>query len=245
VRVKVVCITCDLYSKLIPGFCYFLAEGWPERPWPLEIVAGTEQPWFEGLPYAFWYYGRDKLWASNVLAYLRQTDARIVMLLLDDYYLLDPVDNALMVELAAMMRDDESIGYVNLRPWTDDVLDGRQWQEWQRIGSRPLVGEYDKATAEYLLSLQPGMWRTDFLASLLVEGEDHWTVERQGTERARRSGKRMLGVVRPFPAPYLNVTRYGVYRDGSRGILAGRLGEGHEILALLDDMLKERIRGCW
>jgi len=243
--VKVVCVTCDLYSKLIPGFCHFLEEGWPDRPWNLEIVAGIEQSWFEGLPYSFWFYGADRLWASNMLAYLQQTSARIIVLVLDDYYFLDSVDNALMVDLVAMMQADESIGYINLRPWTDDVLDGTQWQEWQKREDRPLVGEYDKATAEYLLSLQPGMWDVAYLISLLVEGEDHWTVERAGTERARQSDKRMLGVLQPFPMPYLNVTRYGVYRDGSREILVSRLGEGSEILALLDEMLKERIRGCW
>jgi hypothetical protein len=242
--VKVICVTCDLYSKLIPGFCSFMKEGWPERPWDLEIVAGTEQPWFEGLPYSFWYYGPDKLWASNMLAYLRHTKAQIIVLLLDDYYLLEPVNNGLMVELVAMMQADESIGYINIRSWSDDLLDGIKWEDWQKIADRPLVGEYDKATAGYLLSLQPGIWRTDFLANLLVEGENHWVTETEGTKRARRSDKRMLGVIQPFPIPYLNVTRYGSYRDGSREILVDRLGEDHEILALSDDMLKERILGC-
>lgn len=244
-HVKVVAVTCDLYSKLIPGFCHFLCKNWPERLWPLEIVTGHEQPYLEGLPYGFWYYGDDRLWASNMLSYLSQVDADIIVLLLDDYYLSEPVDNDLLVRFVEMMQRDESIGYINLRPWTDDVLDSRQWQEWQQVEGRPLVGEYDKATAGYLLSLQPGLWHTAFLASLLVEGEDHWATEQQGTERARSSDRRMLGCLVDFPLPYCNITRYGVYRDGSREWLVEQLGEDHDIIRALDEMLKERIRGRW
>jgi len=91
--------------------------------------------------------------------------------------------------------------------------------------------------------LQPGIWRVDFLASLLVEGEDHWQTERRGTTRARASGQRMLACLVDFPLHYCNITRYGTWRDGSRGWLEGQLGQDHGIVKMLDDMLKERVGG--
>jgi hypothetical protein len=144
-----------------------------------------------------------------------------------------------------MVQENEEIGYINLRPWTDDVLSGSEWQEWQAFDGRPLVGEYDKETAEYLLSLQPGIWRTDFLRELLVKGEDHWITEREGTLRARDAEGLMLACLTDFTTPYCNMTRYGVWRDGSRDWLIGQVGEEHELIESLDEMLKERIRGCW
>ena len=238
--VKTIVVTCDKYSKLIPGFCYFLERYWPVRTWPLQIVTGKEQPWLKGLENV-WCYGEDRGWSSNVIRLLGAFSFDLIVLLLDDYYLSAPADDALLQQLVATMQKDESIGYINLRPWSDDVLDGRDWMEWQQVPKRPITGEYDKATAEYLLSLQPGIWRPDFLRKLLRHGEDGWRAETAGTIRARETELRMLGCIRPFTLPHVNVTRYGDYRDGSRAWLVGELGEEHKIVASLDGMLQQRI----
>lgn len=236
-NVSIVCVTCDKYARLMPGFYHFLDRYWPGRTWPLQVVAERESPWLPQSPrYFYYYYDEDRRWASNMLRFLAKAAPEIIVLLLDDYYLSESADDDTMRQLVAMIEGDESIGYINLRPWSDDVIDGEDWTSWQQISGRPMTGEYDEAVAPYLLSLQPGIWRSDFLRWLLKAGEDHWDTEREGTIRARKASLRMLACLWPFPLPYVNVTRYGVYRDGSREWLMGEIGETHAILADLDEL---------
>lgn len=237
--VSVVCVTCDKYSRLIPGFCHFLAKYWPDRPWPLQIVAEREQPWFPtGVGY--YYYGRDRGWSTNMCQFLDEVATEYIVLLLDDYYLSEPANGPLLSWLMSTMQEDKTIGYINLRPWGDDMLGGRDLVSWQQVGGKPNVGEYDKETAQYLLSLQPGLWAARRLRQLLRKGEDERQAEIVGTERARAVSFRMLGVLE-FPLPYVNVTRYGEYRDGAREWLVDEIGEGHGIVEMVDEMLEERI----
>lgn len=164
------------------------------------------------------------------------TAPEIIVLLLDDYYLSANANDNAMRQLVNMMMADGSIGYVNLRPWGDDMLGGRDFVSWQQVHPRPLVDEYDKASAQYLLSLQPGIWRAGFLRQLLRAGEDHWRTETQGTIRARSSDLRMLGCLWSF-MPYVNITRYGIYREGSREWLVGEWGATHTLIHSLDGMV--------
>ena len=242
-----ICVaSCDKYHILVPGCTFFIRRFWDDRPWYLDILANTPQDILDELPYNKVYVGPDKGWASNMLAYLKQLEDELVLFLLDDYYLSEPANTKALEQIVALM-EDESIGYINLRPWSDDVLYQSEvlfgaWTLWQKVADKPIVGEYDKKTARYLLSLQPGLWRRDFLKRLLKKEEDGWQTEIRGTERARGTKEKMLGILGTFPWPYVNVSRYGTWRENQDGStthdwVLGQVGKDNWVYRELDAAL--------
>lgn len=255
---RIVCLSCDRYHALIPGFCFFLEKYWQDRPWELDIVTNVERPRLATLPYNKIYVGTDWGLSSNLLAYLDQLQGGPIFILLDDYYLSEPPDTEFLKKIMACMETHEEIGYVNLRPWSDDKLSNgstaKEWTEWsqsfsedyERYGIKadrcPIgLGAYDLKTAQYLLSFQPGIWQPELLKSLLREKEDGWQAEIEGTERARNAGKWMLGTF-THPIPYCNIARYGIWRENPDGStsqdwVAQEVGTNHWIYKELSALL--------
>lgn len=242
---RVVCVTCEKYYALVPGFCFFLEKFWPDRPYYLDILANTSQPKLEELPYGKVYVGQDMGWATNMLAYLEQLKDELVLILLDDYFLCESANTKALEQAVALMENDNNINYTNLRPWSDDILYQSEvlfgsWTLWQKITNKPIVGEYNKEAACYLLSLQPGVWRTKSLQGLLCPGEDGWQTEILGTKRARETGGKMLGVLGPFILPYINICCHGVWRkdgDTARDWIIKQVGKDHWVYKELDAAL--------
>jgi len=215
---------------------FFIERYWPDCPWEIDIVTNTEKHRLLELPGNKIYVGDDLGLASNLIAYLDQLEDELVLLILDDYFLSKPPDTELLKGIVACMEAHENIGCVNLRPWSSDLLSSgssthfKTWMEWQSVspdedgrrgikaeGCPASLGAYDLETAEYLLSLQPGLWRKDFLKSLLREREDGWETEIKGSGRARQARKWILGTF-SHPLSYCNIARYGIWRanpDGS------------------------------
>lgn len=244
---------------LIPGFCFFLEKYWEDMPWDLDIVANVERIRLEALPYNKIYVGDDYGLSSNLIAYLnRLPESEKIVLLLDDYYLAAPPDTELLEKIIGCMEAHEDIGYINLGPWSDDLLcDGgvtRTYTDWHRAyqnGDRNSgltagqcpggLGYYDVSTAEYLLSFQPGIWLAGFLKGLLREREDGWEAEKEGTKRARTADKWMLGTFF-HPIPHHNIARYGIWREWpdsstSRDWIVKEVGTKHWIYKELSALL--------
>lgn len=243
-----ICVaSCDKYHILVPGCTFFVRRFWDDRPWYLDILANTPQTKLDELPYNKVYVGEDQGWAANMLAYLEQLEDELLLLILDDYYLCVGANTELLEELRELMETNPDIAYINLRPWSDDVLYQSEvlfgsWTLWQRIGDKPIVGEYDKEAARYLLSLQPGMWRASFLRGLLHAEENGWQTEIEGTKRAREIEGKMLGVLGLFPLPYVNISRYGVWRENQPGSttrdwIIRQVGKDHWVYKELDAAL--------
>lgn len=243
-----ICIaSCDKYHILVPGCTFFIRRFWDDRPWYLDILANTPQDRLDELPYNKVYVGEDQGWASNMILYLEQLEDELLLLLLDDYFLSAPPNTALLRSLVDYMGANKDVGYINLRPWSDDILHQSEvlfgsWTLWQKVKDKPIVGEYDKEAARYLLSLQPGLWQTHVLRGLLHAEENGWQTEIEGTKRAREIEGKMLGVLGPFPLPYVNISRYGIWRENqdggtTRAWIIGQVGKGHWVYKELDAAL--------
>lgn len=97
----------------------------------------------------------------------------LILLLLEDYFLTDPVDWNHVSEAEAMMIADDRIGKF-------DLTNDRRKLSHTRVGDNVILSD---ASTRFQTSLQAAIWRTDILYQLLRAGESAWEFEKAGTDR--------------------------------------------------------------
>ena len=114
-------------------------------------------------------------WGARVKSYLDRIDTDIVMILLDDFLLEEPVDEQRLNQYIHQMQSDTSIANIALA----DIYDDKN----KNFGADFLTIRPKKGW--YLLNLQAGLWRRDVLYELLKDEENPWQTEIYGSIRAR------------------------------------------------------------
>ena len=91
--------SCDAYSDTWPYFFHFLFKYWPEVPTPVYLTAkflSYDDPRVRTIK-----VGVDRQWGDNLHAALPQVPGEVLMLLLDDFFINQKVDEA---EVAAAVQ---------------------------------------------------------------------------------------------------------------------------------------------
>lgn len=173
-------VSCDAYADAWPPFFHFLRKMWPDCPYAVHLLtneAGCDDPEVRVVR-----TGPDVDWSSALLAGLERLDSDVVLILLDDFLLWQPVDTERIRRLESCLRDTGAAGLRLVpKPPATRSLDEAAY---------PGVGVIEPGS-DYRLSLQAGLWHRKTLMSLLRPGESAWQAEQDGT-------KRTLDVERPF-----------------------------------------------
>lgn len=191
-------LTCDKYAHLMSGFAYCFNKYW-----------GAEQPvnvlYFKTLPPLPSNFKpcqiapvEELLWADHVRAYFKSIAVDEFVLLLDDYWLIEPVDLAKVVKLE------------------QEVVAGRAAKADLSINTfqagYTCDGEYIVATptAGYRNSLQAAIWTRKYLLSFLDVGANIWHCEMAGSRKAMCDGARIIALNSPRATiQYINVYHRG------------------------------------
>ncbi len=132
---------------------------------------------------SFTIAGSDKVWSDAAIDYFSTLDGNVTVLMLDDYLLSDHVDHHKVNLCCNYLRVHLEIGCIRLNPCPGPEMDYSEF---------PWLGEFSR-TQDYILSLQPTVWRVSCLIDLMREGESAHDLERLGQQRARDSKWRFLG----------------------------------------------------
>lgn len=198
-------LTCDHYLKTVEGFAYLFNKYW-DAGQPVTVV-GFSPPDFQLPPnFRFWSLGQQddypvERWSDQLLALLDRIDDEAFVLLLEDYYIVRPV-NVDMVnrlhELATHVANLLKLDLCADRAGAAGVTDWAEWDDIELIKSDP--------KSAYHMSLYPGIWRKDTLQRVLIPGETPWDVEIEGTNRLAAFGDALLVLgTRQYP---LKITLY-------------------------------------
>ncbi len=180
----VLVVSCDRYEFAWDPFFALFDRYWADCPWPVYLVTDTKT--YEHPGVVTIQAGLDRGWSSRTKAALRQIDADIVLVLLEDYLLCAHVDTQWLQNLIGPMRA-LGAGHVRVYPCQGPDKDLRDW---------PGLGLISPG-ASYRASLQPAFWTCQVLDRLLVEGETAWDVEFLGSERSNELSEPFLSIVRP------------------------------------------------
>lgn len=141
--------------------------------------------------------GEDQGWSNTMMLALRQITAKVIFLLLDDWWLTAPPDTGALMDFAQIIEAGHA-DHIGLYPSWGKV--GRLW-----VSSKgpyvpdPRLRVFAPRSA-YRTSLMPGFWRTKTLQALLVPGESPQQFEINGSRRSEDNDR------------FLCVAEYGHFR---------------------------------
>ena len=172
---KIVILTCEKYTWMIPLFYHFLNKYWPHCPYKTEIVADAvpnlDIPFSPHTDSVFYTEGVS--WSSGILNYIKQSKDDKFLLTPEDYILKSPVNTDRVLEAEALCTG--SVGCVRLNA-PDKYFVHTKDVNIKGFKEYPLDRSYS-------MSMQAAIWQRDYLIDVLRHGEDAWQAEIDGSKR--------------------------------------------------------------
>ena len=119
-------------------------------------------------------------WSENLIVLLQGVEEDYVLLMLEDFWLKEKVDEEQLNQCEESMKSDPTIGFIclvhQLNPSPENPISEKY----------PNLIEYRLLTP-YRVTTQAGLWRRDYFLSLLRKHESAWWFEMFGSKRSKRS----------------------------------------------------------
>lgn len=164
---KVIILTCNKYSWLVPIFLHFYRKYWPDNPYQTEIVTETDH--VNGTV----FYNEETSWASRLINYLKQSKENKFLLFMEDFIIEKQIDTKRIRHAEELCKGN--VGCVR-------VVETNKWFNYAiNIGIKGFR-EYPLDRG-YSLSLTSAIWQKQFLLKGLREGENAWQTECDGSKR--------------------------------------------------------------
>lgn len=161
--------SCDKFSDVWSPFSTLFWRFWPDCPFPVYFL--TNEHTLDVPRVANISVGRDVSWSDNLRQALERITENYVLLILDDFFLLDFVKTDRVLRVFHWMLECEP-NYVRLNP---SQKPDRPYSD--------IVGIVSPGTI-YRTSTQAAVWRRRVLLELLKEGESAWDFEVYGSVRS-------------------------------------------------------------
>lgn len=170
--------SCDAYSDIWPIFFKFMKKNWSDCNIPIYLNTETKD---------FSYPGFDinvvndhciaDTWSKRLIKTLKTIKEDYVILILDDFFILDKVSNEKINFSANVLEENKDIACLNFcnMDSNEGALIDREFDIFKK---RSIV----KA---YWINFLPAMWRKSALIELLSPHENPWQAEWFGTLRAK------------------------------------------------------------
>lgn len=188
--------TCKAYSDLWSHHYRFLEENWPGREIPALLVTDeTDDQTFPNMPILA--AGKGLEMPQRIQDMLSQIQTEYILLTLDDYFPIYPVENERLQRLLDIM-DRERIDYMRL---FNDPPAKRKWEGYDNIFHIDLDRDYD-------VNLYQGIWRKSFLEKTVGQSLSAWQYEVTLT-RIAKSTEAVCAVSKGDEFRILDVIRKG------------------------------------
>ena len=170
---QIIVASCGAYSDAWAPFYALFQKFWPDCPWPLTLVTDAHANLWPGEKSI--EIGCDLGWGPNIVVGLRKlNNPRHFLLLQEDFFLSQPVNNNMVQEALAMMSATSGAGCFRLFPCPGP--------------DAPLTDWYGliKHQAAYRVSCQAAIWFRPEFESLAFDCRTAADFEIQGTLRASK-----------------------------------------------------------
>jgi len=193
-------LSCDAYSDLWAPFFNLLKRHWPDCPFPIYLGCGTKNFFFPEIRVLKSLGEAD--WSKCVYDYLAQIPTAYVLIVLDDFFLRDRVENSL-IDYALKFAIQTSANQVRLVPLPGPT---------HRIPGEERIGMCAPGL-RYRVSAQATIWRSQALLELLRPGESAWQFEVNASLRSEAQEHGHYAAWRPM-LPYIGLFAHHVVEKG-------------------------------
>ena len=173
--------SCDKCSDLWQSFFYLVKKNWPDFDRRVYLCTDSETFAYDEFDIACPLRMQSgSTWSENLMTLLKRMDEDHVLLMLEDFWLKEKVDEVQLRQCEEIIKNNPSVGFICLVYQLDPS------SENPRSSNYPNLIEYGRNTP-YRVTTQAGLWRRDYLLSLLRKHESAWWFEMFGSKRSRRS----------------------------------------------------------
>lgn len=169
--------SCDAYSDLWVPFFKLLKIQWPDRPYPIVLNTETKSFEFEDMEIITPHFkgAKEMSWGERLINVLNTIESEYVLLLLEDYFLQEPVNQGMIDQCLNWMINDHMIACFYL-------IEARGGL---RVESDDYPGfEKRKRKERYKISAQASIWRKELLLKYTSPADQTaWDWEMIGSQR--------------------------------------------------------------
>lgn len=177
-KVTILVNSCDLYEDAWePGLKLFKIQ-WPNCPY--DFVLNTETKKYSGEidNVKTVCYGKKGTWTERFRYVLEQIDSPYVLFTLEDYFLLNKVNEAVFEKAVSVMDTNPNVGMICLSQTQRTDIKTEQYED-DNFYSR-IINE------KCLIWCRICLYRRDYLLKLLRDHENIWEFEQYASYRAKK-----------------------------------------------------------
>lgn len=180
-NVAILIPSCDKYSDLWKPFFDIFWRRWPDCPYP--VYLGSNSQTYPDDRVKNLSIGEDESWAVGVTRMLDEIPATHIILILEDFFLVDDVDTG-EVERVVKIAMDNQVACLRLRANEGPT---------HALAGHPGIGRF--AVGEpYRVSAQAAVWDVSQMRKLLLPEFSAWDFEHTGSYLSDHMGLKLWGV---------------------------------------------------
>ena len=205
--------SCDKYADAwYPFFRFIDLFGGDLKQYPFAIAAERKDFSYDGLDVRVLHYRTNRPWGERLLAEVSHIETEFIFFVIEDFFLLKPLDNELFRVAMDYMENNPDVGFMNVYNKGDESIDKYEFREIDPNVRRIYVNT--------------SIWRKSYFISLLRKHESIWDFERYSCFRARNLPFRCVLFAANHPCYYYHqpsaVSNGNAVRGGGYGIVRGK-----------------------
>lgn len=208
-QLTIVVTSCDTYEDTWYPFFKLLDHFWSNCD--LRIILNTESKEFSygNLNIECFRKYRDNAvpYGERMIAHLKEVRTPYTLIIMDDFFLREPVDLDELSRVISYMNQDSDI--VRFSFWAEEDSKFCEIDKYEKYG---MLKQYE----DYKFNFQVAVWRTDYLLASWKPHESPWDWELYGNYRSFNTDKKFYALKSGFRSPFV----YRKYSDG--GLMRGK-----------------------
>lgn len=159
--------SCDKFSSAWHPFFTLLNRYWPDCPYC--VFLNTETLSYDD--YQVKTLNCDEpSWTGRLIESLKKIETDYIIFLLEDFFLMNPVNELVIEDIISKMKKDSQIAVVYPKKISGFEERDDEHPEWIRM-------DMNKSN-KYLINCQAAIWKRSALLDLLIPGLSPWDLER-------------------------------------------------------------------
>jgi hypothetical protein len=184
-KVSILISSCDNFSDCWSPYFHGLKKYWPDCPYDVFLITNyknVSDHYVKAIR-----VGEDRGWSANTAMALKHINTPYLIYTHEDFWIKERVNTQIIEDYLSIMEQDIA-DYIRLYPCPEPYI---SFSIDDRLGTL-------SDNAPYRTSLQVALWRKSVFEKLIIENENPWQFEINGTLRSRCYGNRFLSVKRFF-----------------------------------------------
>lgn len=180
-NITIVVASCDLYEDAWMPFFKLMQINWPNCKMNKVLLTESKEYKCDFMEVKTIKSGFDCSWSQRIKKSLKQIDTKYILFFLEDFFLLDEVDEKKLDKALTLMEKNERVGVINFYA-------GSSKEEYRdKCREEEIFCKVPKSRP-YRTKVITSLWKKDCFEKLLYGNESPWEHEKESSIRSVVAG---------------------------------------------------------